>query len=66
MAARNRFELDILCPGCGTTGKARVSENDNPGFHVDEYPQGFSEISPSVHRQETKVRCACGQEFYLL
>ncbi|MGA7998624.1 MAG: hypothetical protein WCA28_27495 [Bradyrhizobium sp.] len=31
MTARNRFELDILCPNCGATGDARVSENDEPG-----------------------------------
>jgi hypothetical protein len=66
MAAGGRFELDILCPNCGAKGEAWVSDNENPGFRVDKYPEGFSEISPSACRQETKIRCACGQEFYLL
>ena len=71
MTARNRFELDILCPNCGTTGDARVSENDEPGtadaaFRVDEYPSGFSEEKRAASRHETLVACRCGQVFYLL
>jgi hypothetical protein len=71
MAARDRFVLDILCPSCGRGGEARVSEDDHPymrdpGFRVDEYPEGFSEVSRSVYRHETKVRCKCGQEFFLI
>lgn len=71
MAARNRFELDIVCPNCGAKGEARVSENAdtdlrNPAFRVDEYPHGFSEEERSAHRHETMVQCRCGQVFYLL
>jgi hypothetical protein len=66
MAARDWFELEILCPNCGARGDARVSDNDDTGFRIDKYPEGFSEISPSVSRQETMVRCECGQEFCLL
>ena len=71
MAARNRFELDILCPNCGASGEARASENDDPdmpdpAFRVDEYPDGFSEEKRSACRHETMVRCRCGQVFYLL
>jgi hypothetical protein len=66
MAGRNLFELDIECPNCGANGKARASDNEAPRFRVDQYPEGFSEIRPSVYHQETKVHCKCGQEFYLL
>jgi hypothetical protein len=70
MTARKRFELDILCPSCGATGHARVSENDGPEtadavFRVDEYPPGFSEEKRSTSRLETLVVCRCGQVFYL-
>jgi hypothetical protein len=68
---RKRFELDILCPNCGAQGEARVSENNypsmrDPGFRVDEYPEGFSGVRQSVYLHETQVRCSCGQVFYLL
>jgi hypothetical protein len=70
MAARNRFELDILLPNCGANGEAYVSDNDDPvrdpAFRVDEYLQGFSEEERSAYRHETKVQCRCGQVFYLL
>jgi len=71
MPARIRFELDILCPRCGVTGHARVSENDDPdmsvaAFRVDEYPAGFSEEKRAASRHETLVACGCGQVFYLL
>lgn len=71
MATRNRFELDILCPSCGATGNARVSENDgldpaDAAFRVDEYPPGFSEEKRSASRHGTLVACRCGQVFYLL
>jgi hypothetical protein len=71
MTARNRFELVILCPNCGATGGARVSENDGPGtadtaFRVDEYPPGFSEEKRAASRDETLVVCRCGQVFHLL
>jgi hypothetical protein len=71
MAARNRFELDILCPNCGASGEALVSENSDsdtsdPAFRVEAYPQGFFEHKPSASRHETMVRCKCGQVFYLL
>lgn len=71
MPARKCFELHILCPSCGATGEARVSESDDPGtpapaFRVDEYPPGFSEKNRSAARPETLVACRCGQVFYLL
>jgi hypothetical protein len=71
MAGRRQFELDILCPNCGADGDARASENDgpdmpDPGFRVDEYPHGFSEEKSSPHRHETRVRCKCGQVFFIL
>lgn len=71
MPARERFEVDILCPSCGATGEARVSGNDDSdapeaAFRVEEYPSGFSEVRRSTSRHETLVACRCGQVFYLL
>ena len=64
MSADGRFELDILCPNCGAHGGARISEDRE--FRVETYPPGFSEEQRSFRRQETRVRCECGQVFYLL
>ena len=71
MTTRNRFKLDLLCPNCGATGNARVSENDgadaaDTAFRVDEYPPGFSEVRHAASRYETVVACNCGQVFSLL
>jgi hypothetical protein len=71
MAARKGFALDIVCPKCGASGEARVSEHRDPdirdpAFRVDDYPDGFSEEKRSACRQETLVQCRCGQAFYLL
>jgi hypothetical protein len=71
MPARKRFELDILCPSCGATGEALVSENDDTdpqgaAFRVEAYPPGFSEEMRSASRHETIVACRCGQVFFLL
>jgi hypothetical protein len=71
MPARKRFELDILCPSCGATGDALVSENEctdpqGAAFRVEAYPPGFSEERRSASRQETLVACRCGQVFCLL
>ena len=64
MSASDRFALDIQCPNCGAHGEARVSEGRE--FRVESYPRGFSEEQRSLHREETRVRCECGQVFYLL
>jgi hypothetical protein len=69
MAARDRFTLHLKCPKCGWEGIAQVSEDDHPymrdpGFAVDEYPDGFSEASRSVYRHKTEVRCKCGEVFH--
>jgi len=71
MTTRKRFELDILCPNCGATGNARVSENEGAdtaeiAFRVEGYPPGFCEERPSASRHETLIACSCGQVFYLL
>jgi hypothetical protein len=55
----DRSELEILCPNCGATGRARVSAN--PEFRVEKYPDGFCEEQRSASCLETKVRCKCGQ-----
>jgi Zn ribbon nucleic-acid-binding protein len=71
MTERKRFVLDILCPNCGATGDAQVSENGDAempaaAFRVEAYPAGFAEEKRSASREETLVRCSCGQTFYLL
>ena len=60
----DQSELEILCPNCGATGTARVSEN--PEFRVKKYPDDFREERWSASRLETEVRCKCGQVFFLL
>ena len=71
MAARKQLQVHVLCPNCGASGEARVTQIDVPGgpdpaFRVDAYPPGFSEVKPSALLHETVVRCDCGQEFQLL
>jgi len=61
---RDRSVLEIICPNCGATGNAGVTEN--PEFKVDKYPDGFCEVQRAPSRLETLVRCKCSQEFYLL
>jgi hypothetical protein len=61
---RERSLLEIICPNCGASGNASVSEN--PEFEVEKYPDGFSEEQRATSHLETRVRCKCGQEFYLL
>lgn len=58
MAARDRFELQICCPQCGTQGEAKVSEDDypfmrSPRFRIDELPAGFVVVKQAAHRQNT-------------
>ena len=70
MAARDRFEISLECPKCGSQGVAKVSENDypfmrNPGFEVDSLPSGFKVIEHSNFRNKTKVGCECGEAFFL-
>jgi len=60
----DRSVLEIICPNCGATGNASVSEN--PEFIVEKYPDGFAEERRATSRLETMVQCKCGQEFYLL
>jgi len=43
MAAQKQLEVHVLCPSCGASGEARVTQIDVPGmpdpaFRVDAYP----------------------------
>jgi hypothetical protein len=71
MAERKQLEVHVLCPNCGASGEARVTQIDVPGmpdpaFRVDAYPPGFTEVKPSALLHETVVKCDCGQELHLL
>ena len=71
MTERKRLVLDILCPNCGASGDAQVSENGDAempalAFKVEAYPPGFAEEKRSATREEILVRCGCGQTFYPL
>jgi len=69
MASRDEFEIKLTCPQCGNSGTALVSENDyafmrHPGFMIDSFPEGMSLEKYSNYRQETLVRCKCGEVFH--
>ena len=67
MATRDRFEIEITCPSCGLTGKGMASEKDypfmrNPDFRVG-LPEGFTLEKEADRREDTEVRCKCGEIF---
>jgi hypothetical protein len=70
MAHRDGFKLDVTCPNCGLRGEASASEDDHalmrdPGFKVDELPEGFSLVSAATwYRQDVLIQCGrCGVKF---
>lgn len=71
MAARDRYTLTLKCPKCGASGVAEVSEDDHPymrdpGFQVDELPEGFAMVKESVYRRENVAQHKpCGEKFSL-
>lgn len=63
MAARDRFTLDLACKHCGTSGMARVSEDDHPymrspDFRVDSIPTDFVVTKEAERMMETEIACA--------
>lgn len=68
MAARDRYTIEITCPKCRKNGVAKVSEDDHsymkdPGFAVDELPDGFRVTTASHWRKDTRLACECGEIF---
>jgi hypothetical protein len=64
MAARNRWEADMKCPGCGRTGHAQMSEDHAPGGgdygrSVDSLSEGFKVVhrKPSQDSDIVCVKC---------
>lgn len=63
MAARDRYTIDITCPGCGNVGRVKVSEDDYPfmkklHFEVDEVPDGFYLVRLGENASKTIFGCA--------
>lgn len=70
MAARDYFEIEIVCPSCGLVGEATASERDysfmrNPDFRIGKLPEGFVLEKEANRREDIKVRCKCGEVFGL-
>ena len=69
MTARDRFDINLKCPGCGRSGKAHVSENDGASFvfgqrerEVETVTEGFIVVDHGRnHRDTTRFRCDCGR-----
>lgn len=65
MSARDNFCAELLCPVCGRTGKAELSENDGYSYsfgdkstRVDSLTDGFTRLdSPSWIRNDLDFRC---------
>ena len=71
MAARDRWEETIRCPGCSAEETVKVSEDDHswqrdPGFRFDESPQAFTVLETSFYPSQNRLRCSgCEREFRL-
>ena len=66
MTARDRWTTKLACEPCGTTGEAKISENDGWTFMngnvercVDSVPDGFTVINHGERRIED-LAIACG------
>jgi hypothetical protein len=66
MAYRDNYTLSLKCAPCGTSGVARVSEDDypgrrSPGFRVDACPPGFTVTKEARTMEDTRIACStCG------
>ena len=68
MTARDKYPIHLLCPDCGKSGNARVSETDGWTFMkgdrdrtVDQVPEGFVVVDHGTnHGEATIFRCDCG------
>ena len=70
MTARDRWTKKLACEPCGTTGEAKISENDGWTFmnrnverHVDEVTVGFTVINHGERFiQDMMIACGnCGR-----
>ena len=65
MAARDRYKVEVVCPGCGSKGVLHISEDDYPFMRklhraVDRTEGGFT--AEADHNGEVSVACACGHK----
>ena len=69
MTARDRWSTKLACERCGTTGEAKISENDGWEFmkgnverHVDGVTDGFTVINHGERRiGDMAIACVtCG------
>ena len=62
MAARDRFDWELVCPKCAAKGRVHVSEDDypfmrDPHFTVDEISPGFSVKKKGRSAPGTEIIC---------
>lgn len=68
MGNRERYSIELVCPKCGLSGRANVSENEIPyrdkfNFKFDKLTEGFTVVSTADRCSGSLVKCQCGEEF---
>jgi hypothetical protein len=64
----DRVRVDLICPRCGRSGEATISENANPkvghpDFVMHAISTEFNVIDASVHCNRIMIRCTCKEVF---
>lgn len=65
MTIRDQWNVEFVCPRCGETGNASLSEESrlggDPGRRVDLLSPGFATIRAGPHSSDTRILCgSCG------
>jgi hypothetical protein len=64
----NQVRIALVCPKCGRSGEASISEDDSasaarPGFVVQTISPEFEVIKPSIYWNRMMIRCICDEVF---
>jgi hypothetical protein len=62
MTARDKWKAQLLCPKCGKTGIAEISEDDgyihgDPRRRIDGVPEGFIVVPGGSSSLDTDIHC---------